>query len=136
MSCTDPSQTRLNTRSPLLDSSGRIVTPSSSITAAQNAELPRDTLILTKSHHNNNIQEEEGRESDIAAQKGFLKAHSKPGEKIGAKMNAEELLRAMEKRKMMVGPGIERGGCTLVNEKRREGWVGNAGVRRVVPGDY
>jgi len=52
------------------------------------------------------------------------------------KAEAEETLRAMERRKAMIGPGIDRGGCTLANEARRSTFVQNPGVRRVVDADY
>lgn len=110
----------------LSDPKGRATTPS--VSEKRNPDLPPDTLLLTKAKG-------ESANSDMAAQKSFLKAHHRD-QKIGAKMNAEELLRAMEKRKRDIGPGIDRGGCTLVNEARRSTFVQNPGIRRVVDADY
>ena len=76
-----------------------------------------------------------GDEAEAAAQKAFMKAH-RPGEKMGPKNTAEEMLRAMEAKKAKIGPGIDRGGCTLVNDARRSTFVQNPGVRRVVDADY
>jgi hypothetical protein len=73
----------------------------------------------------------ENPDSDIAAQKAFLKTHRGKGEKVGLKSNAEEVLRAMERRKRDIGPGLERGGCTLASEARR-GTFGGQGVWRVI----
>jgi hypothetical protein len=73
----------------------------------------------------------DNQESDIAAQKAFLRTHRGKEGRLGLKVNAEEMLRAMERRKRDIGPGLERGGCTLVNEARR-GTLGGQGVWRVI----
>ena len=125
-SYTDPQTLAQDKTRYLSDSHGRATTPS--LSEKRNADLPPDTLILTKAKGEN-------ANSDMAAQKSFLKVHHRD-QKIGAKMNAEEVLRAMEKRKRDIGPGIDRGGCTLVNEARRSTFVQSPGVRRVVDGDY
>lgn len=40
----------------------------------------------------------------------------------GAKLEGEELLQQLEHKKRMVGPGLDRSGCTLVTESRRRGF--------------
>ena len=59
----------------------------------------------------------------------YMKAHN-----IGptSREASREVLRAMTKRKQTIGPGIDRGGCTLINEEMRGIFVQNPGIRRVV----
>ena len=45
---------------------------------------------------------------------------------------AQEVIRAMEKRKRDIGPGIDKGGCTLVTQEMRETFVQNPGIRRLI----
>lgn len=125
-SYTDPQSLAQDKARYLSDPQGRATTPS--VSEKRNPDLPPDTLLLTKAKGEN-------ANSDMAAQKSFLKAHHRD-QKIGAKMNAEEVLRAVEKRKRDIGPGIDRGGCTLVNEARRSTFVQSPGIRRVVDADY
>ena len=125
-SYTDPLSLAQDKARYLSDAQGRATTPS--VSEKRNPDLPPDTLLLTKAKGEN-------ANSDMAAQKSFLKAHHRD-QKMGAKMNAEEVLRAMEKRKRDIGPGIDRGGCTLVNEARRSTFVQSPGIRRVVDADY
>jgi hypothetical protein len=105
------------------DAKGRITTPA--VTAKGNQDLPQDAMGLTKPV---------GDEAGDAAQKAFIRAHRQ--EKINPKSTAEETLRAMQARKANIGPGIDRGGCTLVNDARRATLVQNPGIRRVVDADY
>ena len=125
-SYTDPQSLAQGKALYLSDPQGRATTPS--VSEKRTPDLPLDTLLLTKAKGDN-------ANSDMAAQKSFLKVHHRD-QKIGAKMNAEEVLRAMEKRKRDIGPGIDRGGCTLVNEARRSTFVQSPGIRRVVDADY
>jgi len=59
----------------------------------------------------------------------FMKAHD-----IGpiSREASREVLRAMAKRKEMIGPGIDKGGCTLINEEMRAIFVQNPKIRRIV----
>ena len=107
----------------LSDSNGRLTTPT--YTQQNNADLPADALVLTKANPEDH---------EIKAQQSWMKAHGHM--KVGAKALAEETLRGMEARKKAIGPGIERGGCTLVNEERRSTFVQNPGVRRIVDENY
>ena len=107
----------------LSDASGRMATPT--YTQHNNAHLPADALVLTTANPEDH---------EIKAQQSWMKAHGHT--KVGAKALAEETLRGMEARKKAIGPGIERGGCTLVNEERRSTFVQNPGVRRVVDERY
>ena len=126
-SYTDPQSIAQDKTRYLADPQGKVTTPS--VSEKRNADLPPDTLVLTKKNTG------EDAAVDMAAQKSFLKVHHRD-QKIGAKMNAEEVLRAMEKRKRDIGPGIDRGGCTLVNEHRRSTFVQSPGIRRVVDANY
>lgn len=128
----------------LSDAKGRSMTPA--LTPEQNAELPSDTWIITSTaphkedKQNTSMDVANGVEVDanIQAQKAFLKTHRQRGERgaIGAKVAAEETLKAMERRKRDVGVGLDRGGCTLVNEARRSTFVQAPGIREEVDADY
>ena len=107
----------------LSDERGRSTTPS--VSMKSNKDLPADTLTLPKAHDD---------EADAVAHKSFLKTHRH--EKINPKISAEETLRAMVARKQQIGPGLERGGCTLVNEARRATLIQNQGLQRVVDENY
>jgi len=87
-------------------------------------DLPTDTLTLMK------VQKDE---ADVVAHRSFLKAHTSG--KMNPKTSAVETLRAMEARKVKLGPGIDRGGCTLVNEARRSTLIQNQGLARVIDPD-
>ena len=104
----------------LSDESGRGVTPD--VTNNGIADLPMDTLSLIS------VQADE---ANKAAHKSFLKTHR--NNRIDDKASAEETLRAMEARRAKM-PGIERQGCTLVNEERRKTFMQNPDIERIV--DY
>ena len=123
-SYTDSQTLALDKTRYLADDQGRDTTPAVSKTG--NQDLPQDAMSFIKPV---------GDEAEAAAQKAFMKAH-RPGEKIGPKNVSEEMLRAMKVRKAKIGPGIDRGGCTLVNEARRATFLQNPGIRRVVDADY
>jgi hypothetical protein len=117
-----------NPRAVLSDGHDKLTTPAIPMSKQRNKDLPSDTLHLidAASAHN---------PAHVQAQKSFLKTHHK-GEKVGPKTSAEGMLRAMERRKLLIGVGIDRGGCTLVNEERRKTFVQNPGIRGVVPADF
>jgi len=73
-------------------------------------------------------------EYEEQAQRAFMKTHRQ--EKRSQKAVAEETLKAMSKRKVTIGAGIDKGGCILVNEERRATLIQNPGIQRVVEGDY
>jgi len=64
----------------------------------------------------------------------FLKNHGHTKQDMRAA--AEETFKAMAARKEKIGVGIDRGGCTLVNDERRKTFVQNPGISRVVDYDY
>jgi hypothetical protein len=143
----------------------QLATPQIPLSRALNKDLPADTLVLTKSTSDHADADASARKSFIRAHHTTYKPSGtgdiatattggaagigmqtggavSAGRGVGNNMriNAEEVLRAMERRKLLVGVGIERGGCTLVNEERRktfgEGVGRGAGIRRVVDADY
>jgi len=65
--------------------------------------------------------------------KQYMRAHG--NEKMDLKTSASETLRAMEVKKERLGPGMDRGGCTLVNKERRATLLQNEGIARVVDDD-
>lgn len=73
-------------------------------------------------------------DAETMARRSFMKTHRQ--EKNTPKAVAEETLRAMEARKAALGPGIDKGGCVLVNEARRATLTQNPGIRRVVDANY
>lgn len=119
----DP-QTILQDRAHYLsDEHGRITTPD--VTVKSPDDLESDTMTLLKADH------DDAREQAL---KSFMKTH-RP-EKSSPRAIAEETLRAMSARKAKVGPGIDRGGCILVNEARRATLIQNQGIQRVVDESY
>jgi len=107
----------------LVDEDGRTTTPDVSIKSQK--DLEPDTMTLLKADHDDTGKQ---------AQRSFMKTHRQ--EKSSPKAVAEETLRAMEARKAKIGPGIDKGGCILVNEARRSTLIQNQGLARVVDADY
>ncbi|KIW87479.1 uncharacterized protein Z519_11802 [Cladophialophora bantiana CBS 173.52] len=108
----------------LSDEQGRKTTPDVSVKSVQD-ELEADTMTLLKADHD---------DVEKQAQKSFMKTHRM--EKSSPRAVAEETLKAMAARKAKIGPGIDRGGCVLVNEARRATLIQNPGIQRVVDEDY
>lgn len=52
-----------------------------------------------------------------------------------AEREARELQRIAEKRKRDMGPGIDKGGARLANDKRRQGFVDDDDTAEVVDED-
>lgn len=103
----------------LSDSNHRLTTPG--VPLDTKSDLPLDALVLIPA---------DSAESDVKAQEAWLKEHGHKKSR-GIKALAEETLRGMEARKRdMVG--IDRGGCTLVNEARRSTLEQNPGIQRIV----
>lgn len=122
ISYTDPQSIAADRATYLSDKYGRAVTAPSS--NAANNEYAPDALILTPVSN-----DAEGR----APIKQYMRAHG--NEKMDLKTSAGETLRAMEVKKERVGPGMDRGGCTLVNNERRATLLQNEGIARVVMDD-
>ena len=55
---------------------------------------------------------------------------------MNLQQSAAETLVAMQRHKENVGPGLDRGGCTLVNAARAATLVHDADLMRVVDADY
>ena len=89
------------------------------------ADLQPDPLNLLQAEHH--IHEEQ-------AQRAYMKSHRH--EKAGPRAIAEETLKAMSAKKAKIGPGLDRGGCILVNEEMRATLIQNPGIQRVVDGNY
>jgi len=107
----------------LCDHLGRLVTAAS--TPSTIRHYPADTLILSAVSMNP--------ESNIP-NRAFSKAHD--NEKMNLQQSAAETLVAMQRHKENVGPGLDRGGCTLVNAARAATLVHDADLMRVVDADY
>lgn len=73
-------------------------------------------------------------EFEQQAQKSFMKTHR--AEKSSPKAVAEETLKAMSAKKAKIGAGLDRGGCILVNEERRQTLVQNPAIQRIVDAEY
>jgi len=89
-----------------------------------------DAVILTD-FFTNNIGANKAAEN---AFKSFLTNHGHTKQDMRAA--ADETFKAMAVRKEKIGVGIDRGGCTLVNEERRKTFVQNPGISRVVDYNY
>jgi hypothetical protein len=120
---TDPQTLARDRALYLSDDQGRAVTAPS--TKATIGDYPPDTLILSPVTMNP--------ESNIP-NRAFSKAHG--NEKMEVRQTAIETLLALQRQKERVGPGLDRGGCTLVNKERRETVLDQEGLARVVDGDY
>ncbi|KIX04356.1 uncharacterized protein Z518_05224 [Rhinocladiella mackenziei CBS 650.93] len=119
----DP-QTILRDRARYLsDENERVTTPVIPLHFSEDFEP--DTMTLLKADHD---------DAEAQAQHSFMKTHRQ--EKSTPKAVAEETLRAMVAWKAKVGPGIDRGGCILVNEARRATLLQNPGIARVVDANY
>jgi hypothetical protein len=113
----------------LSDEHGRTTTATASIVVTE--EHPADVLTLTSVTaddfmHVKGYEEAQGRTRNV----------DRRGKIIDVKKASEDILKAMEVRKEKTGPGIDRGGCTLVNDARRSTLVQNANIARIVEVDY
>jgi len=110
----------------LSDEHGRAVTAPAN--KSTNKEYAPDAMIFAKVSNN-------AEERNPAKQfQTFLRGHG--NEKMDAKASAAETLRAIQAKKESVGPGMDRGGCTLVNAERRATLLQNEGIARIVSEDY
>lgn len=107
----------------LSDAQGRAVTTPVTRTSIQ--DYPADTLALSSVTMNP--------ESNIP-NRAFSKAHG--NEKMEIRQSAIETLLALQRHKAMVGPGLDRGGCTLVTDELRATLMDQEGLARVVDADY
>jgi hypothetical protein len=120
---TDPQTLTLERQIYLGDDQGRAVTAPS--TKATIRDYPSDTLVLSSVTMNP--------ESNIP-NRAFSKAHG--NEKMEIRQSAIETLVALQRHKEKVGPGLDRGGCTLVNAERRATFMDSEGMARIVDADY
>lgn len=130
--CLDPLVIEIDRAAYCADEQNHEVTPVYNDHYNGNEHYPSDVLNLTEilpstttSHTMTDKQK-----SEKAAYLAYLKAHSL-GKNTKAASSA--VFEAMQKRKETIGPGIDRGGCTLINQEMREIFVQNPGVRRIVP---
>lgn len=107
----------------LSDPLNRITTPSA--VSAANSDKPGDAMTLARATKD---------PDDLIPVKAFLKAHG--NKKMDVRKSAEEVLRAMEVHKEKIGPGMDRGGCTLVTDARRATLVQDADMARVIAFDF
>lgn len=130
---TDPRTVLNNRKIYLSDASGLETTPT--LELANNHQYPPDTLNLTELDHRvlSTHSMTEKQKTEEAAYIAFMRAHGINVRKHEESREASrEVLRALSRRKELIGAGIDRGGCTLVNEAMREGFVQNPGIWRVV----
>jgi hypothetical protein len=120
---TDPQTLARDRQVYLSDEQGRSVTAPSTKTSI--LDYQPDTLALSSVTMNP--------ESNIP-NRAFSKAHG--NEKMEIRQSAVETLVALQRHKERVGPGLDRGGCTLVNEERRATLMDHEGMMRVVDADY
>jgi hypothetical protein len=120
---TDPQTLARDRQIYLSDEQGRAVTAPSTKTSI--ADYPPDTLVLSSVTMNP--------DSNIP-NRAFSKAHG--NERMEIRQSAIETLLALQRQKEKVGPGLDRGGCTLVNAERRATLMDSEGMARVVDGDY
>lgn len=129
----DPRTVTANRKVYLSDPNGLETTPT--LELANNHQYPPDVLNLTELDHRVLTTQAmtEKQKIEEAAYIGFMRAHGINIKKHEESREASrEVLRSLRKRKETIGAGIDRGGCTLVNEAMREGFVQNPGIWRVV----
>lgn len=101
----------------------------------QDPNLPTDPLNLTEAVRlgvsSSQLTDQE--KNDKTAFTSYMSAHNLQSRDL--RVISREVIRAMELRKRDIGPGVDRGGCTLVTQEMRESFVDNPGVRRVIGGD-
>ena len=124
VSYTDPQAAASDRNAYLADEKGRITTHLTDLT-----DEP-DAVILTDFY----TEDIEANKAAELAFNSFLKTQGHPKQDMRAA--AEATLKAMAARKEKVGVGIDRGGCTLVNDERRKTFVQNPKISRVVDYDY
>ena len=124
VSYTDPQAVASERQSYLADENGRTTTH------LVHSDDEPDALILADLHSKD---EEHNKAADMAM-KSFMKNHGH--NKLDVRAAADETLRAMKIRKEKIGVGIDRGGCTLINDDRRKTFVQNPGISGIVDYDY
>ena len=97
----------------LSDASGRVVTPRI-VPRAANARLDDQAALAA-------------RQRELAAQR--------ISRLTGTRLENEKLLQQLEERKRIVGPGLDRGGCTFANDARRRGFYDDEDFVDVLVGD-
>ena len=122
VSYTDPHSVNVDRKKYLSDKHGRAVTAPA--TAAANSSYAPDTIALAAVSNN---------DMDRIAVAHYMKSHG--NDKLDLKKSAEEILRSMQAHKQKVGPGLDRGGCTLVNDTRRKTLLQGQWLARVVDVD-
>ena len=123
----DPQQIAADRAKYLADGQGRLVTFLA--TDDTNEEYAADALVIVP----RSDKEEESdahKKEELDARKDFMRAHGNA--KLDIKKSAEETLRAMEARKEKIGPGMDRGGCTLVNQERRTTLIQDQGLAGIM----
>lgn len=102
------------------------------VNVEHNHRLQYDPLTLTEAVQMGvaSSQLTDQQKNDKTAFTSYLSAHHLKSQ--DARAVSAEVVRAMELRKRAIGPGIDRGGCTLVTQAMRESFVDNPGVRRVI----
>ena len=124
VSYTDPQAVASDRNAYLADEKGRITTHLTDL-----SDEP-DAVILTDFY----TKDTEANKAAELAFNSFLKTQGHPKQDMRAA--AEATFKAMAARKEKVGVGIDRGGCTLVNDERRKTFVQNPKISRVVDYDY
>jgi len=70
----------------------------------------------------------------IAAQRRMLDA-KRLSELTGKRLEGEKLLQQLEEKKRIIGPGLDRGGCTLANAERRKGFYDDEKFMDIIEAD-
>lgn len=122
------------------DGNGHEVTPIVNESQVQTKHYPPDVLHLTQAIPRGLAKGKltQEQKTELDAFRAFMEAHGHgdTGHGRDARVESKEVLRALADRKAKMGPGLDKGGCTLVTQEMRETFVQNPGVRRVVPLDY
>lgn len=77
---------------------------------------------------------EVGTPEHAAAQRRVLDA-KRLSELQGSRLEGEKLLQQLEEKIRVVGPGLDRGGCTLATAERRRGFIDDEDFEDIIEND-
>lgn len=125
--CTDPLEFRAAEKPFLYNEKKQLVTPHFDGESGDTDVLPLVQTSTEKMRQNSRQLE-----GDHVSYSSWLRLHNV---QPNTQQESQEVIRAIEKRKQLIGPGLDRGGCILITEEMRRNFVQNPGIRRFIPED-
>lgn len=125
--CLDPMTFQDDHKSYLYNTKHELVTPLFDGTSGETDVIP---LIETSSESMRLLDVQLN--ADFVHYSDWLKSHNISS---NSPQESREVIRAIEKKKAAIGPGLDRGGCILITEEMRHNFVQNPGIRRIIAND-